>query len=104
MRRPGRSLVGLILGFPSIRRVSIAAKLYAIFALMAMTTLAVSLVAASAARNHAALTDEFEYANAGSRNVERINGLIYATEAQARAIYLAPNRDAAAKPIAELSA
>ena len=83
---------------------SVAAKLYAIFALMAMTTLAVSLVAASTARKHAALTDEFEYANAGSWNVERVNGLIYAIEAEARAVYLAADRDAAEKPIAALNA
>ena len=71
---------------------------------MAMTTLAVSLVAASTARKHAALTDEFEYANAGSWNVERVNGLIYAIEAEARAVYLAADRDAAEKPIAALNA
>lgn len=70
---------------------------------MAMTTLAVSLVAASSARKHAALTDEFEYANAGSWNVERVNGLIYAVEAEARAVYLAPDRAAAERPIAALN-
>jgi hypothetical protein len=36
---------------------SIAAKLYAIFALMATTTLALSVVAVTNARHHAALTD-----------------------------------------------
>ena len=41
---------------------------------------------------HAALTDEFESANAGSGNVERVNGLIYAVEAWSRAaIYMSPD-------------
>ena len=59
-------------------KLSIAAKLYVIFALMAITTLALSAVAVLNARSHAALTDEFESANAGTWNVERVTGLIYA--------------------------
>ncbi len=78
-------------------KLSIAAKLYAIFALMAIATLALSVVAVSNARNHATLTDEFESANAGGRNVERINGLIYAVMGEARGIYLARDRNAAGK-------
>jgi hypothetical protein len=50
---------------------SVAARLYAIFALMAATTVALSVYAVSNARFHAALTEEFESANAGSWNVER---------------------------------
>src|SRR4051812_18468992 len=71
---------------------------------MATTTLALSVLAASTARNHAALTDEFEFANSGSRNVERINGLIYAVEAAARGIYLSPDQAQAAPRVAELVA
>ncbi|MGB8140120.1 MAG: hypothetical protein WCF52_06500, partial [Pseudolabrys sp.] len=48
---------------------SVAARLYAIFALMAATTVALSVYAVSNARFHAALTEEFESANAGSWNV-----------------------------------
>ena len=62
----------------TLPKLSIAAKLYAIFALLATTTVALALVAVINARSHAALTDEFESANAGSLNVERVNGLIYA--------------------------
>ena len=69
-------------------KLSIAAKLYAIFALMATVTVALSVVAVLNARGHAALTDEFESANAGNRNVERINGLIYAVMMESRGIYL----------------
>ncbi|HEY6702392.1 MAG TPA: hypothetical protein VI137_16570 [Pseudolabrys sp.] len=69
-------------------KLSIAARLYAIFALMAATTVALSVAAVSNARFHAALTEEFESANAGSWNVERINGLIYATVMETRGIYM----------------
>jgi methyl-accepting chemotaxis protein len=62
----------------NLPRLSISARLYAIFALMAATTIALSVVAVTAARHHVALTDEFESANAGTWNVERVNGLIYA--------------------------
>jgi methyl-accepting chemotaxis protein len=92
------------LTLPFIRKISIAAKLYAIFVLMATTTLALSVLAASTARHHAALTDEFEFANSGSRNVERINGLIYAVEASARGIYLSTDKAQAAPHVADLAA
>jgi methyl-accepting chemotaxis protein len=83
--------------FPKLSKLSIAAKLYAIFALMATITVALSVVALSNARHHAALTEEFESANAGSWYVERINGLIYALMAESRAIYLAQSGEEAAK-------
>jgi methyl-accepting chemotaxis protein len=72
----------------SLPKLSIAAKLYAIFALMALTTIALAVVAASTARHHAALTDEFETANAGTWNVERVNGLIYAVVMESRGVYM----------------
>lgn len=81
----------------NLPKLSIAARLYAIFALMAATTVALSVVAVSNARHHAALTDEFESANAGSWNVERINGLIYSTVMELRGIYSSADRAEAAK-------
>jgi methyl-accepting chemotaxis protein len=83
-------------------KLSIAAKLYAIFALMATTTIALSAVAVSAARHHAALTDEFESANAGSWNVERVNGLIYAAMMESRGVTTAQDQEIAAKSAAAL--
>ena len=77
--------------FVTLPKLSIAAKLYAIFALMATTTVALSVVAVSAARHHAALTDEFESANAGTWNVERVNGLIYAVVMESRGVYISPD-------------
>ena len=78
------------------------AKLYAIFALLATTTLALAVAATLSARSHASLTDEFEQANTGGRNVERVSGLMSTVEAEARAIYLAPDQVTAAKSAASL--
>jgi len=72
----------------TLPKLSIAAKLYAIFALTATTTVALSVVAVQNARHHAALTDEFESANAGTWNVERVNGLIYAVVMESRGVYM----------------
>jgi methyl-accepting chemotaxis protein len=81
----------------NLPKLSIAAKLYTIFALMAATTLALSVAAVSSARYHAALTDDFESANAGSWNVERINGLIYATVMESRGIFMSGDQAEATK-------
>src|SRR5689334_15776891 len=64
---------------------------------MAATTVALSMVAVSNAHHHAALTDEFESANAGSWNVERINSLIYATVMESRGIYMSADTAEAGK-------
>ncbi len=70
-------------------KLSIAAKLYAIFALMATTTLALAMVAVFGARLHTARTDAFKSANAGGWHVERLNGLLYAETVEAHAITMA---------------
>jgi methyl-accepting chemotaxis protein len=69
-------------------KLSIAAKLYAIFALMATATAALAAVAITEAHHHAALTGEFESANAGTLNVEKVNGLIYAVVMESRGVYM----------------
>ena len=69
-------------------QISIATKLYAIFALLATVTVGLAAVAVVNARHHVALTDEFEAAQAGAQNVDRANGLIYAVMMEARGIYL----------------
>jgi methyl-accepting chemotaxis protein len=73
---------------PRFLPLSIASKLYAIFALLATGTVVLALVAVVSARRHAALTDEFELALQGSQNVERINGLIYAVVMESRGVYM----------------
>ena len=84
-------------------KLSIAAKLYAIFASLAITTVALAICAVVNARNHAALTDEFESANNGSWNVERVNGLIYAVQSAARGVAMSPNLEAAKPYLADLN-
>ena len=83
-------------------KLSIAAKLYAIFASLAITTVALSAVAVVNARSHAALTDEFESSNNGTWNVERISGLIYAVQAAARGVAMSPDLKAAGPYLEDL--
>jgi methyl-accepting chemotaxis protein len=84
----------------SLPKLSIAAKLYVIFALLATVTLVLAAAAAINARNHAALTDEFGAAFRGAHNFEEINGLIFAIGMEARGIYLSTDISEA-KPFAE---
>ena len=70
---------------------SLAAKLYAIFGLLASVTVALVLVAVANSQRHAALTAEFESAFLGSMNVERVNALIYAVVMESRGIYMSPD-------------
>ena len=80
-----------------VPRLSIAAKLYAIFTLLATATVVLALVAVVTARRHAALTNEFEAALQGSQNVERVNGLIYAVVMDGRGIYMSSDLPTAKK-------
>lgn len=75
-------------------RLSIAAKLYAIFALLATVTVALAATAVMNARQHAALTNDFETAFRGAQSVERIAALIYAVAMESRGIYIAPDPEA----------
>ena len=84
-------------GDPQVKlpQLSIATKLYAIFALLATVTVGLAAVAVVNARHHVDLTSEFEAAQAGAQNVDRANGLIYAVMMEARGIYLARDAKAA---------
>jgi methyl-accepting chemotaxis protein len=68
---------------------SIATKLYAIFALLATVTVGLAVVAVANAHRHAALTAEFGATFRTSQNIGRINGAIYALIMETRGIYLA---------------
>lgn len=83
--------------FPNL---SIAGKLYSIFALLAMTVVLLAAVSAVNARRHADLADEFETSFSGAQNVERANALIYAVNMEWRGIGLAEDKEAA-KPHTE---
>jgi methyl-accepting chemotaxis protein len=71
---------------------SIAAKLYAIFALLATATVALAVEAVLNARRHAVLNGEFEAAFAGAINVERVNALVCAAGVESRHRSATPRR------------
>ena len=85
-------------------RLSIATKLYAIFALLAIATMALAAVAVINARHHSALTQEFEAAAQGANHIERLNGLIYAVDMESRGIYMSASADDAAAFVSSLLA
>jgi methyl-accepting chemotaxis protein len=69
-------------------RLSIAAKLYTIFALLAAATGALAGVAVFNSLRHAALTSEIQAASQGALNVERVDAMIYAVVMESRGIYM----------------
>ncbi len=81
----------------TLPKLSIAAKLYAIFALMATTTLALAVVVLIGAQQHADSASEFESANTGTLNAARINGLIYAVVAESRGVYMSDDAESRKK-------
>jgi methyl-accepting chemotaxis protein len=90
----------------TLPKLSIAAKLYAIFALMATTTVVLSAATIVGTRNNAALTAQLEAANRGSRNAERLNSLLAAMLEETRDTTTAQDLPVAAthaKELAELN-
>ncbi len=84
----------------NLPKLSIAAKLYVIFALLATVTLVLAAVATISARNNAELTEEFGTAFRAAHHVEEINGLLYAIGMETRGINSSPDI-ATAKPFVE---
>src|SRR5437588_12150911 len=76
---------------PKMPNLSIAAKLYGIFALLATATVALAGIAVVNAYHHAAMTAEYETSLVGTQNVERVNGLIYAVVMESRGVYMSPD-------------
>jgi methyl-accepting chemotaxis protein len=69
-------------------KLSIAAKLYTIFALLAAATFALAGVAVFNSLRHAALTAQIEAASQGALNVERVDAMIYAIVMESRGVYM----------------
>ena len=61
-----------------LSRLSLAARLYAIFALFALLTAAMTMLSDNNSRRAIELTEAIETANTGALNVERVNSLVYA--------------------------
>ncbi len=73
---------------PKVPSLSIAAKLYTIFALLATATAGRSLLAVLNAHHNSTLTNAFERAFMGAQNVECVNGLFYAVVMESRGVYM----------------
>src|SRR6059058_5908279 len=69
-------------------RLSLAAKLYGIFALFAVLTAAITVLSDHNTRRNAELTEAIETASRSAFNVERVNSLIYAVVMESRGIYM----------------
>src|SRR5262252_5097591 len=72
-------------------KLSIAAKLYTIFALLGVSILTLAAVALFSSFRHAELTAEVEAASQGALYAERVDGLIYAVVMESRGIYMSPD-------------
>ncbi|HKH02432.1 MAG TPA: HAMP domain-containing methyl-accepting chemotaxis protein [Bradyrhizobium sp.] len=69
-------------------RFSLAAKLYSIFALIALLTAAVAVLSHHNTRRNAELTQAIETASLAALNVERVNSLVYAVVMESRGVYM----------------
>jgi methyl-accepting chemotaxis protein len=76
---------------------SLAAKLYSIFALFAALTAAIALLSDYNSRRGKELTEAIETANAAALNVERVNGLVYAVVMESRGVYMSDKPETARK-------
>jgi methyl-accepting chemotaxis protein len=75
---------------PSLPKLSITAKLYVIFALVAAGAMGLAACAVVNSHRHAALAAKVGNAFLGALNVERVDGLIYAVVMESRGIYMTP--------------
>jgi methyl-accepting chemotaxis protein len=69
-------------------RLSLAAKLYSIFALFALLTAAITVLSDYNSRRAAELIHAIETANMAALNVERVNSLVYAVVMESRGVYM----------------
>ena len=69
-------------------RLSLAAKLYSIFALFAILTAAITALSDFNTRRSTELTEAVEIASRAALNVERVNSLVYAIVMESRGVYM----------------
>src|SRR5207237_2824469 len=69
-------------------RLSLAAKLYSIFALFAVLVAAITALSDYNTRQNAALTEAVATASRAALNVERVNSLVYAVVMESRGVYI----------------
>jgi methyl-accepting chemotaxis protein len=71
-----------------VLRFSLATKLYAIFALFALLTAAITALSDYNTRKNAETTDAIENAGEAALNAERVNSLVYAVVMESRGVYM----------------
>src|SRR5204863_1318021 len=69
-------------------KLSLAAKLYSIFALIALLTAAITALSDYNTRRNTELTEAVATASRAALNVERINSLVYAVVMESRGVYM----------------
>ena len=69
-------------------RLSIATKLYSVFALFALLTAAITVLSDYNSRRNAELIEAIEIASRAALNVERVNSLVYAVVMESRGVYM----------------
>jgi methyl-accepting chemotaxis protein len=69
-------------------KLSLAAKLYSIFALFALLTAAITALSDYNTRRNTELTEAMSNASRAALNVERINSLVYAVVMESRGVYM----------------
>jgi methyl-accepting chemotaxis protein len=75
-------------GYSLTSRLSIAAKLYSVFALFALLTAAITVLSDYNSRRNAELIEAIETASRAALNVERVNSLVYAIVMESRGVYM----------------
>jgi methyl-accepting chemotaxis protein len=78
-------------------RLSLAARLYSIFALIAVLTAAITALSDYNTRRNTELTEAVETASRAALNVERVNSLVYAVVMESRGVYMSPDVPTAKK-------
>ena len=79
---------GSISGHGMTSRLSLAAKMYWIFALFAVLVAAITVLSDYNTRQNAAHTEAVATASQAALNVERVNSLVYAVVMESRGIYM----------------
>jgi len=74
--------------FAFASRLSLAAKLYSTFALIALLTAAIAILSQYNTQRNAELTEAIETANRAALNVQRVNSLVYAVVMESRGVYM----------------
>jgi len=78
-------------------RLSLAAKLYSIFALFGVLIAAITALSDYNTRQHLELTEAVETASRAALNVERVNSLVYAVVMESRGVYMSTEAAAVKK-------